>query len=316
MTPSSSLATLRPDLAGSLQEFDLQANQMGYVGLRIAPVLEVAKQSGHFGRLPIEQLLKDRDTARTPGGGYSRGTGKFEPDTYACTENGTEEPVDDREAEMYADYFDAELVAAQRARNIVLSSHERRVIAAALAIAGTAAGAVAWTTTASATPIDDVRAAQLAIFNRCGQKATAMAMSWVRFQHLKDCAQIIDRVKSSGLVNVQRSEITPTMVAQALGLEEIILAGGVKNTANENAAATIASLWTDSKALVFTPPRTNDIREPAFMRTIHWAADGSSIGAAIETYRDESVRSDVVRARMDTHEKIMFTEAAQTITGI
>lgn len=316
-SPSSSLATLRPDLAGSLMEFDLQANMMGYVGLRIAPVIEVQKQAGNYGVIPIKELLKDRLTARAPGGSYSRGAGKFEPGTYACKENGTEEPVDDRESQMYADYFDAEQIAALRARNIVLSSHERRVIALADAISNTSAAGTAWTDTDSSTPITNVRTASLAVYDRIGRAPTHGVISWKRFQYLRDNASIIDRVKYNGHeVAVQRGKVDPSMIAEALGLEELIVAGSVKNTANENAAAVIASMWTDSRFLLFVPARTNDVREPCYARTFHWGEDGSQIGAAIETYRDETIRGDVVRARMDTDEKEMYPEAAQVITGI
>ena len=53
---------------------------------------------------------------RQSGGSYGRGDYEFEDVYYATKEQGWEEPVDDRDAKMYADYFDAELVAASRGR--------------------------------------------------------------------------------------------------------------------------------------------------------------------------------------------------------
>lgn len=314
--PSESLATLRPDLSGSLQEFDLQANMMGFVGLRIAPAIEVNKPSGAFGRIPIKELLQNRETARAPGTGYSRGTGKFEPDSYTTQDHGTEEPVDDTEAAMYADYYDAELVATARARDIVLRAHEQRVIALADAVSYTNAAGTAWTSTASATPIVNVRAARIAMRERIGLDPRCMVISWNRFQYLKDCAEIIDRAKAQNNMNVQKGSITAQQIANALDLDEIIIAGSVYNSANEGQAATIASLWTDSRALLFVKPRTRDHREPCWARTFHWGADGSTIGGLIESYRDEGVRSNIIRVRMHTGEKEMYAEAAQVITGI
>ena len=59
-SPSTALATLRPDLGGSFEEFDLAMDRQGFIATRVLPVLEVAKASGVFGKIPIEQLLKVR----------------------------------------------------------------------------------------------------------------------------------------------------------------------------------------------------------------------------------------------------------------
>ena len=57
--PSEALATQRPDLAQSLEEFDLEADRAGFIGLDILPVFEVDVQAGNFGIIPLEQLLQE-----------------------------------------------------------------------------------------------------------------------------------------------------------------------------------------------------------------------------------------------------------------
>ncbi len=69
-SPSTSTATLRPDIAGSFTEFDLEANMGGFIATRVFSLIEgLAAQSGSFGKIPIEQLLQQRDTKRAPGSG-------------------------------------------------------------------------------------------------------------------------------------------------------------------------------------------------------------------------------------------------------
>ena len=68
-SPTTSLATLRPDLAESFEEFDLDQNIRGFVWDQIFPVFDAAMASGNFGRIPVEQLLQQRDTKRSPGSG-------------------------------------------------------------------------------------------------------------------------------------------------------------------------------------------------------------------------------------------------------
>src|SRR5688500_640208 len=152
VSPAPSAAVGRPDLGATLMEFDEMANQAGFVGLQLAPVVEVAEQSANIGKIPIEQLLQTQDTSRASGGGYRRGNFTFSDFSYATEEPGWEEPVDERNLRIYRRYFDAEVVAAKRARNFVVQNHEIRVATALTATATfvDAAAATIWTTAATA----------------------------------------------------------------------------------------------------------------------------------------------------------------------
>ncbi len=319
-SPSSSLATLRPDLSESFEEFDLEMQRAGYIASRVFPVVEVASQSGVFGKIPIEQLLQNREVRRAPGAGYSRGQWKFTTDSFACQEYGAEEPVDDREAAMYANYFDAELIAARRAFDVVMRNAEQRVASLLFSTSTfsgkTSAVGTKWSTHASATPLDDVETAVNAVWSNSGLWPNALVISRKVFRHLRNCAQIIDRVKYQGFVDVRAGAITEAALAQAFDLDEIIVANAVKNTANEGQSASLASIWSDSYALVCRVARTNDFREPCLGRTFHWAGDGSSPNGVIESYREESIRSDVIRVRHDVDEKLLYVEAGYLLSNI
>jgi hypothetical protein len=54
---------------------------------------------------------------------------------------------------------------------------------------------------------------------------------------------------------------------------------------------------------------------------MHWGGDGSQIDSerligVVERYRDEDIRSDVIRVRHETDEHKVYPEMAQVITGI
>jgi hypothetical protein len=124
-TPTTSLATLRPDLAGCIEHFNLEADQAGFIAQRVLPVLEVASRSGNFGKILPAQLLQNRDTKRAPNAGYNRSTWQFDDAAYATKEYGAEEAVDDNNAAAYRDYFDAEAIATRRAYDAVLRGMDR-----------------------------------------------------------------------------------------------------------------------------------------------------------------------------------------------
>lgn len=321
--PSTSLSTLRPDLSGSLMEFDLAMDRQGFVGYRALPVLDVMKSSGSFGKIPIEQLLQQRDTNRAPGAGYSRGKFTFTKDTFATEEHGAEEPIDDRQAELYAEYFDAELISTERARDAVLRNAEKRV-ADLLFNTGTwtgsslsTAAAVPWSTAATAAPITDVDNARQKVWNGSGIWPNCLIINRRNFHLLRMTAQVIDAVASQGAGNAAKArDITIALLASVFDLDYILVAGSAKNTAIEGQAAAVSQIWSNSLAMVCKIATTNDIQEPCIGRTMHWAQDGSQINGQVETYRDETVRGDVVRVRHDVDEKVLYTELGHLLTSV
>ena len=322
-SPSSSLATLRPDLAESFVEFDLAMDQAGFVSNRVFPVIEVASQAGTFGKIPIEQLLQSRDTKRAPGSGYARGSFKFETATYACKEHGAEEPVDDREAQMYAEYFDAEQIASLRAYSAVLRNAEQRVADAVFNTTTwtgstlTTAVTNEWDDATNATPLIDVEAAVQQIYDNSGLWANALVINRKVFRNLRNCDEIIERINASGAGSPSKaSDVTEAMLAAAFDLENIIVAGSTKNGAKEGQTASPAQIWSDEYAMVCKIATGRDFREPCIGRTFHWSADGSSVGGTVETYRDESVRSDITRVRHDVDEITLYAQAGHLLSNI
>lgn len=322
-SPSSSLATLRPDLAESFVEFDLAMDQQGFIANRVFPVVDVASQSGTFGKIPVEQLLETRDTKRSPGSGYARGDFTFTTATYACEEHGAEEPIDDRESKMYAEYFDAELIASARAYSAVLRNAELR-IANAVFNATTWNGADLttvigdeWDDLDDAVPLTDVEAAIAKVYDGSGLWPNALIINRKVFRNLRNCDQIIDRINSAGAGNPSKaSDVTEAMLAAVFDLEHIIVAGSSRNSATEGQSATPIQIWSDEYAMVCKIATSADFRDPCVGRTFHWSDDGSQIGGSVETYRDEQVRSDIVRVRHDVDEVVLYPQAGHLLSNV
>lgn len=320
--PSASLSTLRPDLAGSLMEFNLAMRGAGFIANRVAPVFEAATPSGSYGLIPIEQLLKIGDTKRANGSGYNRGSWTFTKGTFACDEHGWEEPVDDRARRMYRNYFDAELIAAQRARNMVMQNYEIRVAAllfnATTFTSYTSAVTTEWSTGASATPVDDVQTAKSAVRLQCGMRPNALIICRTVFDNLRQCDQVMDRIAAQGAgTGIKQADVTQALMAQVFDLEEVIVAEEIKDSALEGQDVSLAEIWDDEYAMVARIGRNpNDFQDPGVARTIHWSEDGSQIGAVIESYRDEAARSDIIRARMDSDEIVPYVEAGYLLSNI
>lgn len=315
--PSTALSTLRPDLAGSFAQFDLDMDARGFVATRVLPPIDVAKPSGTFGKITIASLLQQRDTLRAPGSNYARQRYEFDKDTFATNEHGAEDVVDDKEAEMYGDYLNAEQTAAARARDVVMRNYEARV-ATLLQTTGSftnAAAATAWGTIATAVPLTDIETRVMAIWNATGVKPNAIVMPYAAFRNFRNCAQVVDRIKYSGLHNPAAGAIGTEAIAQLLDIPNVIIAGAKKNGANEGQTASLSNVWTATVVGIGVIATSNDIKQPCVGRTFHYSADGSQMGGVVETYREEQVRGNVVRVRMDTQEKLLYSACWQLITG-
>lgn len=310
--PNEALATLRPDLGGSFQDFDHAMDRQGFIGYRVLPPLEVGKASGTFGRIPLAQLLKNADTKRTSRSGYPRGDWDFQEETFATKEYGFEEPVDARDVNLYKDFFDAELISAELARDTVMRAAEKR-IADLIFNATTWTGAslytdvtTTWATLATAVPITDVEAAVRKVYDGTGHWPNCLIINRKTFRDLRLTTQVLDRIAASGAGDrIRAADVTTQMLSAVFDLPYVFVAGSSKNSANEGQAATPTQIWSSSYAMVCRIATTGNVKEPCVGRTFHWSDDGSQMGGAMETYDDPQVRGTVVRCRHEVHEKVI-----------
>lgn len=323
--PSTSLSTLRPDLA-SFFEFDLEANRRGLIALQVAPVVEVALQADNPGKIPIEQLLKvGAGRPRGSGAAYDRGSWTFTTWSYATLDYGWGEPLDDRDRARYQYLVDAETVCVARAYNNVLLNAEIRMATMIFdtstwtgASLYTDVGTTEWAQTnwATATPIAHVEAAVRKVWDNSGIWPNALVLNRTKYRDLRQCTEIRERIVASGAgTPAKASDITQEMLASVFDLDYVIVAGSAKDSATEGQDTTVASIWGDY-AMVCKVATGADIREPCIARTFHWSEAGSQIGGVIKQYREEDKHSDIFEVSHDVAEVVMYTELGHLIAGI
>lgn len=311
--PTTSLATFRPDIPGAMEQFDLEMNEAGYIGLQAAPVVEVGSPAESIGKIPLAALLQEVNTQRAPGSSYATDDWEFEKFSYATEEHGFKQPIDDRTRRMYSRFFDAEVVATKRCRAVVGRNLEKRIAALYAAVSNTTAAGTAWTSSAS-TPMVKVEEAVQAVRSRTGFRPNTLILTWQRARSLRFVSEIVDRAKYNGIRDIEN--LNAAMLAQIFDIPKVIIAGALKNTANAKQTPSLSSIWADNRAYVCVTADGQDPVEPAFARTFHWGEDGSQIGGVVERYRDEDRRSDMVRCRMDTDEVTVYSDLCQAITGV
>jgi hypothetical protein len=162
-----------------------------------------------------------------------------------------------------------------------------------------------------------VEAAVQKIYDNSGLWANALVINRKVFRNLRNCAQVIDRIESAGAGSATKAtDITVQMLAAAFDLDHIIVAGTSKNGAKEGQAASPEQIWSGEYAMVCRVSTSADMRDACIGRTFHWSQDGSSIGGTVESYRDETVRGNVIRVRHDVDELVLYPQAGHLLSNI
>ncbi|MDH3279805.1 MAG: hypothetical protein OEQ18_01600 [Gammaproteobacteria bacterium] len=294
---------------------DAAAN--GFIADEVLPVFDTAKKDSQFPKLPREAFLKVPNTKRAARGSYNRADYSFDMDSYLCEEDGWEEVVDDSEAALYSRFFDAEAIATMRAMNIIMRAREKRVADAVFNATTFSANGVTneWDDAANATPLLDVKAGKIAIRNATGLIPNTLIISYSTFLDLGLAAEVLNRIKYTN-PNVTAGEIPVSLLAQYFGVERVLVGGAVLDaTAKGKSMVTATDLWSKEYAMLCYINSSSDLMAPTLGRTFLWTEDSPGM-LNVETYRDETVRGDVVRVRQSTDEKLLHVACGYLLSNI
>jgi len=317
--PTSATTIQRPDLGALAFEYMLESSRRGFIGMRTMPIFSVPDQSAEYPVLPIESLLKLPKTRRAARGAYPRGDWEFETGNYTCQEDGFEEPVDDVEAALYSRFFDAEAVSTEIATDVLMRNHEKRVasIMQDTSIAGGSANVSnEWSDAASATPRADVKDAKESMRLASGLTPNVGVCSLPVFNNVMNTAEIKDALKYTNPVEMGGMEVQKRILAQYFGLDEILVGDGMEDTAKKGQTFSLADIWDDE---YFSLARISDggqrLREAVIGRTFLWTADSPS-ELVTESYREEQIRSTIIRVRHNVDEAVIFGGALYIMGNI
>jgi len=319
---TGSVATPKPYVARAIQEAS-GIDEM-FVADRVLPLFPTRVQDGTLNIVQREDMLRIENTVLAPGAAYGRVHFREEGLAFHCVKNGEEGQVTDEARAMYADVFDAEVVAARQVYANLRRSRENRVASAILntttwtgATLYTDVSAAPWTTVASDV-VSQVATAAEKVHLACGLMPNALIMNTTNVNCL--IANTVIRARFPGAPFITRQMLADGL-ASIFGIPYLIECGAVKNSAIEGAAHTGAYIWSSTYAMV-ARIRTGGIpEEPGLGVTMNWnlvpsmaIAAGETAGGApggedqsieVETYREPQTDSDIVKVRQYIDELIL-----------
>jgi len=285
------------------------------IGTQVFPVYGVDLQQGQYPKFRIAagELLNDESTLRSPGGTYGRVARKYEKDTYSCVDRGIEELVDDEQKRNISRFFSSEVIAAKLCLRSMTIAHERRVAAALYdSSTFTATNAIVAYTNANLATIDFVGDVLSAI-DRLIQKgvvANTVVMSQQVYTRIRRSTILQNYLRGNRPSDSQQM-IRKEDVAAAFGLSQCLVGRMPYNAGKKGQAASLSQIWPNTYVWVGAVEGGDPFAGGAG-RTFVWNAEGGIF--VTESYRDEQRRSDVVRVRHNTAEKVIDSTSGELIT--
>lgn len=315
MNPTSG-ATIRADLNFLVQE--AYAAQPFLIGSRVMPPLAVDAKSGTYPKLTIagSQSLKPAATERNPDGSYNEIRRQWTTDNYDCKDRGLEERVDDAAAKDVARFFNAESVAATLTLENILLAHEIRAAAAIMSetnFGSATNSAEAYTTANKATIsfVDDVLAA---LRRTKVARPNTVVMSEAVFHRISTATLVKEFVRGSVVGNIA-TPITAENLAAAFrpyGVEQVLIGDVQQDAAAKGQSKSLSAVWGDTYVWVGrVNAKAADPRQGGAGFTFYWNQEGGLW--VTESYRDDKRRSNIVRVRQNTDEKIVNATAGTLI---
>lgn len=315
---TNSAAIFRGDIAGVLEQ--AKDWESSLIGTRVLPILPVATRAGQYPvfQLANGQLLKSDVKPRAPYSQFPRGTRAFTQDNYLTQEYGYEEAVDDTVQSDVSRFFNAEVLSAKLAQRKILLAHEIRVASTVFNNSTfTATNSGTAYTVANLASFDAALDVELAIDRLLGlgesRDNLRVVMSNQVWLRIKASTKFQNRLRGTGLSTDTILNASEQAAAEVFGVAEVIIGRASYDTAPEGVAYSGSQVWNNTYVWVGSVSQSGaGYFGGGAGFTLAWSEYGPVTG--VFTYRDESIKSNIVRASHHVTEKIVNANAGQLIT--
>ncbi len=304
-------AQIRPELSAVVEDAAFADNY--FIGLKVFPAYNSAKKTGEFMKITqaASEVQKKNVTQRAQKSPYGKVDRTYEKDSFACSDRGIEEDLDDSVTAELADFFSTEQVTSKLLLRSMLIDHEQRVAAEVFNSTNfDAVNSVVAYTEANLATINfalDVQNAVKRVMKR-GEAVNTMVMN----------RDVFDRIRRSTLLGTYLfgplgggQQITPEMLGKAFGIANVLIADATVDSSKKGQTAAADYIWSSAYIWIGNV-QGGDFSAGGAGRTIVWTGDASSLFVT-ETYRKEDIRSDCIRVRQHTDEKVISTPSGTLI---
>lgn len=287
-----------------------------FIALDVLPPAPSALLQGHVPKITIAKgdMLRATTKVRKPGTHYDRWQAAIDDHSYTLLNVGEELPIPDEVNLTYEQYFPLESVYAAESGNRLLRGNELEVADTVMNASNFdavgAAVAYAAANLATMLPVSDLQAA----IRRCkarGERPNTIILPGPVYDRVRISADMKSFI--AGTVN-PGARVTDETIQQAFaksGIEKVLVPDGYVNTSQSGKNTTIDQIWANTYVFV-GKCKAGELRGGGIGRTFYWEKMGPLL--TVSTYRDESVKSNIIRGEKTTLPSLTNTRAGTLIT--
>jgi len=287
-----------------------------FIANKVFPIVPVDKQSDLYFKYTKEDWFRDDARVRADGAeavtsGYGLTTDSYYADVYAV-----KKAIGDQIMANFDSPLDPLRDAAKFTAQLILNRMETQFVTdyVTTSVWGTdytgVAGAPSsgqfkqWSDTANSDPIDDIETAKTQILSTTGFEANKLVLGYEVYSVLRNHPDIIDRVKYTG-----RDVPDTQYLAQLFGLEEVLVAKAVKNTAVEGQTGAFSFAFGKSALLVHSAPNPG-LLMPSAGYCFQWRGVSEGLGLTVGTkqYRLEQNAATYVESQIAFANKLVAAD--------
>jgi len=296
-----------------------------YIADKVFPNVPVQKQSDKYWKYNKGDWFRSDAQKRGPGSesvgsGWNVSTDSYFADVYAIHKD-----VDDQTRANADSAFKLDSDATKFVTNQLLLKRDALWISNffktsvwdtdVTGVSGTpTAGQVKQWDQAGSTPIEDVYSQVVNVAEKTGHKPDTLVIGARVWQQLQNHAQIIDRVKYT---KPGGAFLDQNLVAQALGVDKLLVAWATNNTAAEGLTASMSFMAGKHAFLCYSNPSPGLMSATAGY-TFSWNGymGASSFGTRIKRFRMEENAAERIEGEMAFSLKAVATDLGVFYSGV
>ena len=292
----------------------------GLIARDISPLVQVPKQSDGYYVWDRAEWLRIPSVTRAKGTEARRISLKVTSDTFYCLNYAlaAELPYED------ISNVDAALQLRQSASNRIVDGMEQAWedrLAVTLttttnvgsAFDLTAGGLYRWNDHVNGQPVEDIYIGIRSIQGVTGYRPNKLVLSEHAAQRFLRHPDVIKYIRGAG-DNVGGGSVTEEQVARAFRFDQVLVGGGIKNTAAEDAPGSYTDVWSTAAILLYVNPNPG-LMEPTHNTTFWWQPEGFPSRLGVERRRNDDRKVEIVETHTFQDEKVIGAELGFLIVG-
>lgn len=293
----------------ALSNLSVQYQNAQMVGEKLFPALTVNKDSDKYFIYGKEDM-RSYKTKRAPGTRANKMDWSLSSDSFKCEEYALEHNIPDEVRNEADAPIKPEMDGTEMLTKALLLDQEVRIATLALTSGSYASGHAAaaankWDDFEASDPLEDIRAMAAKIHLSIMQVPNKLLLGKQVYDILRNHPAIVARLSDSAT-----RIVTAQKLAELFEVEEVIV-GGAKQITSVEGAATEASSYVWGKNVILAYVGTPGLKTITFGQTFR-----RSGYRQVEKWREQPIKSDVVKVADKTDEKIIASGAACLLSAV